>query len=718
MGNLSEFNLELVAHSQPAARILDAPEIQFMDAMRNVGIEPPSEIIADGAIHRFKIGGKAGNKNGWYKYHSDNIPAGAFGDWSDDINQKWRADVGRPLTITEHIAVTNMQNEAIKQRELEDKKLKAEAKERANKIWNEATPAQSHDYLTKKGIQAYGIKQSGNSLIIPLYADGEIYSLQFINLSNKQFLKGGRIKGCYYTIGEPQDVIYICEGYATGASIHEATGRAVVVAFNAGNLLAVSKAIRSKYPAVKLVLCADNDANQIGFTKAKEAAKRVSAGVVIPDFGEDRSDNATDFNDLHQLKGLDAVRRQLNAHSQPASDYFNSGDTNTLTHEYHETVSLQCAADIKPEPISWLWNGWLAKGKLHIFAGTAGTGKTTISIALAATITTGGRFPDGSPSPNGSVLIWSGEDSPADTLIPRLMSAGADLNRVHFIADTLTVNNGIRSFDPAKDMQALMNKAAMMDDLSLLVIDPIVNAVAGDSHKNGEVRRALQPVVDFGEKLNCAVLGITHFSKGGQGKDPLERVTGSLAFGALARIVLATAKINDRRIFCRAKSNIGLDSGGFEYDLQQKEVQAGIFSSYALWGEAVEGSARDLLAEPDNLEIGESGGSALDEAKDFLHHLLANGELSQKQIEVEAKGAGLSMRTVNRAKKELNIRSKKSSLDNCWYWSLTGNIAKNEQHCQESHINNVATLATLPKNTMATLDNEAVSYGCFSKGGD
>ncbi len=407
------------------------------------------------------------------------------------------------------------------------------------------------------------------------------------------------------------------------------------------------------------------------------------------------------------IEALSHITKPIQA---PTSNYLHAGDTASLPVNYYTTVSLQCAADITPEPIHWLWNGWLAKGKLHIFAGAAGTGKTTIAIALAATITIGGKFPNGSKCPVGSVLIWSGEDSPADTLVPRLMAAGADLSKVHFVSDT-TANYEVRAFDPATDMQSLMIKAATIPDLALLIIDPIVNAVAGDSHKNGEVRRALQPVVDFGEKLNCAVLGITHFSKGGQGKDPLERVTGSLAFGALARIVLATAKIIEgdttRRIVCRAKSNIGIDDGGYEYDLQQKEVKAGIFSSYALWGDAIEGSARELLAEPDNREMGENGNSALDDAKDFLRELLADGELAQKQIEADAKGASHSWRTVQRAKKELNIRSSKSKLDNRWYWRLESNTANDDQHRQERHINNVAALADLPKIEHISLENTA-----------
>lgn len=366
-------------------------------------------------------------------------------------------------------------------------------------------------------------------------------------------------------------------------------------------------------------------------------------------------------------------------------------------------VQLTCAADIKPEPIDWLWNGWLARGKLEVFAGMAGTGKTTIAIALAATVSIGGRLPDGTRSPVGNILIWSGEDSAEDTLVPRLIAAGADLNKIHFIGD-VTHGDEKRSFDPAIDIAALNNAAAQIGEISLLIVDPVVNAVAGDSHKSGEVRRALQPLVDFGAKMRCAVLGISHFSKGTGGKEPLERVTGSLAFGALARIVLATAKITEgetsRRIFCRAKSNIGLDNGGFEYDLQQKEIDGypGLFSSYVLWGNPVEGSARELLAEPDKRESGEHDSTALDDAKDFLLELLKDGELPQKQIEADAKGASHSMRTVRRAKDALGIKSVKRKLDNCWYWKLAGNMPKDGEDVQHVHINCVDALDTLQRN--------------------
>lgn len=336
-------------------------------------------------------------------------------------------------------------------------------------------------------------------------------------------------------------------------------------------------------------------------------------------------------------------------------------------------VSLQCAADITPEAVSWVWGGWLAKGKLHILAGAAGTGKTTLAILLAAHITNGIAFPDGRSCPIGSVLIWSGEDSAADTLVPRLIAAGADLSKVHFI-DTTNLGHEIRTFDPANDMQALKMKAALITDLALLILDPIVNAVASDSHKNGEVRRALQPIVDFASKLNCAVIGITHLSKGTQGKEPLERVTGSLAFGALARIVMVTAKINDgetsKRILCRAKSNIGNDGDGFEYDIQEKSINKEIVSSFAVWGKPLVGSAMDLLSGPSDKGLNGRNTSALGEAQDFLLEILGKGELSARQVKEMADEAGISWATVRRAKDVLNVVVTKSKITASWYWKL------------------------------------------------
>ena len=241
-------------------------------------------------------------------------------------------------------------------------------------------------------------------------------------------------------------------------------------------------------------------------------------------------------------------------------------------------VVLVQGTSIQPASVSWLWQYWLALGKLHILAGQPGQGKTTIALACASVVSSGGSWPDGSRCASGNVLIWSGEDDPADTLVPRLLAMGSDLSRVHFV-DGTRIEGKKQPFDPARDLAALTTKAESIGDVRLLIVDPVVSAVAGDSHRNTEVRRELQPVVDLGVALDCAVLGISHFSKGSSGREPVERVTGSVAFGAVARVVMCAAKVkgedgDDRRILARAKSNIGPDQGAFEYSIEQLELQS------------------------------------------------------------------------------------------------------------------------------------------------
>ena len=238
------------------------------------------------------------------------------------------------------------------------------------------------------------------------------------------------------------------------------------------------------------------------------------------------------------------------------------------------SVQLMRGSSIEPLHVAWLWQGYLARGKLHICAGAPGSGKTTLALRMAAIVTTGAQWPDGSRCPAGNVVIWSGEDDVQDTLIPRLRAAGADMSRVFFVGD-VRETNGLRSFDPAKDIPALERAIAEAGGAALVIVDPVVSAVQGDGHKSNDVRRGLQPLVDLAMNMRAALFGISHFSKGTAGREPLERVTGSVAFGAVARVVFVAAKeqpdeesgLAPRRMFVRAKSNIGPDGGGFEYAL-------------------------------------------------------------------------------------------------------------------------------------------------------
>jgi putative DNA primase/helicase len=719
--------------------IRDATE-QFSAEIRRAGLVSPETIEADGKLHRFASNGKHGDEAGWYVLHGDGIAAGAFGDWRSGISKTWHAERAQPLTEAERETLHEQIEQAKRKAEAERAQAAANAAKRARQIWNSAKPADdSHAYLMRKVIKAHGSRiyrgplalchmPLNGCLIVPARGtDGQIYTLEFIHPDsrdgdNKRFQFGGDYTGRYFAIGTTKGAAALCiaEGFATGATIHEATGYPVAVAFNAGNLEPVARALRAKLPALRLILCADDDAateGNTGLTKATAAAQSVGGLVAVPDFGTDRPEGATDMNDLAKKCGAEAVERAIANASAPTRGEVQPEAGNAPAGEYARTVELIRGSDVKPEAVSWLWGGWLAVGKVHILGGAPGTGKTTISMALAATVTTAGRWPDGNLSPIGNVAIWSGEDDPADTLVPRLVLSGADLSRVYFIAD-VRERNERRSFDPARDMEVLQRKLVEIGDVRLLIVDPIVSAIAGDSHKNAEVRRGLQPLADLAASMRCALLGITHFSKGTGGRDPVERLTGSLAFGALARVVLVAAKHQEEgedgrtvRLFLRAKSNIGPDDGGFEYDLHQGELKThpGIFASSVLWGDTVEGAARELLATAD--ATGEDGeGGTLADAKRFLSDLLADGPLPTKTIKADADGAGYSWATIRRAKKVLGIETRKEGGSfgggkQQWVWALPATEHAHSEHLQDESLKMLRNAEDAQQKEVSTFRN-------------
>jgi len=342
-------------------------------------------------------------------------------------------------------------------------------------------------------------------------------------------------------------------------------------------------------------------------------------------------------------------------------------------------VKLLGADEIESKPIRWLWMGWLARGKLHILAGSPGTGKTTIALSLAACISASLTFPNGQKAEPGKVVIWSGEDDPGDTLKPRLIAAGADLSQIQFVGPVIDYDPDSRvnrafPFDPARDVEKLAVALAAMDDLALIVIDPIVSAVSGDSHKNAETRRNLAPLVELAVRKDAVLLGITHYTKGTQGREPLERVTGSLAFGAMARLVLATVKQRQEEtdetepnfLLARVKSNIGKDGGGFVYQFEQVEIEGQIIANRINWGEAMDGDPRAMIAaaEADPEDEG-------NDAATFLSDFLRDEPRQAKDIFHEGRAAGYSPDQLKRAKRKAHVKSEKDGAG-AWYWRLRG----------------------------------------------
>ncbi|MHB9799976.1 AAA family ATPase [Pseudomonas sp. MT3] len=349
-------------------------------------------------------------------------------------------------------------------------------------------------------------------------------------------------------------------------------------------------------------------------------------------------------------------------------------------------AELTPAASIVPVPIRWLWPGWIARGKLTVLAGAGGSGKTTLAMGLIGTLTSGGRWPDGEICHEpANALIWSSEDDPADTLVPRLMAAGANLERVHIIQGRVNALGEREPFDPATDFDLLREAVESIGGASLLLLDPVVNVVKGDMHRANDVRRALQAVVDFAESHWCAVLGISHFSKGSGGASPADRVIGSQAFGALARAVLVAAKQEDSdvRVLARAKSNISDDQGGVGYLVEPCTVGDGLETTRVLWGDRIEDSARDILADVESTGDDDQR-TELEEACDFLRDALKHGPVPTKQIKAEANDAGLSWATVRRAQKAIGAVAIKEGgrlgdEKQQWVWRLNAEGAQKTQ---------------------------------------
>lgn len=282
--------------------------IQFRDALQETFGLLDWLPVADGSIHRFRVPeDKPGTLNGWYVFYADGIASGAFGSWRDGSTRTWSSR--KPADPLEAQLITQRIERARMERESEQARNQTAAADRAGRVWSDAEPASAdHPYLTRKGIKPYRLRQAGDVLLVPLYADGLLMNLQRIMPDGtKRFLTGGRVKGCYSPIGrlEHGKPLYICEGWATGASIHADTGHAVACAMNAGNLLEVGRQLQRQHPDSLLVIAGDDDRQteaegkgNPGVEAASKAAAALGCAMVLPVFPPDAPLALSDFNDL------------------------------------------------------------------------------------------------------------------------------------------------------------------------------------------------------------------------------------------------------------------------------------------------------------------------------------------------------------------------------------------------------------------------------------
>ncbi|MFH1844189.1 MAG: AAA family ATPase, partial [bacterium] len=337
-----------------------------------------------------------------------------------------------------------------------------------------------------------------------------------------------------------------------------------------------------------------------------------------------------------------------------------------------EPVRANCVllASVDSEKVRWLWPGRIPRGKLVILDGDPGLGKSTIALDIAAKVSTGTPFPDGfrEREPAG-VVITSAEDGLADTIRPRLESAHADLDRIVAITGVPDEPNGERPLSIPADVPRI-EEAIRQTSAALLIIDPLMAFLSGDlnSHRDQDVRRALHSLSSLAERTGAAVIIIRHLNKSG-GPNPVYRGGGSIGIIGAARVGLLVAKDpgdGTKRVLAVTKSNLAAEAPSLAYKIDTDPTN---HVSRIEWLGLAPYEASDLLRDQ-----GDGARNALDEACGIVGEILADGPVPAAHVKKEALSAGVSEKTLNRAKHRLGIKPKKvgrpGESSQAWVWAL------------------------------------------------
>jgi putative DNA primase/helicase len=487
----------------------------FEKTMSDHGLVCPDPLIPDGHIQRFDVlGDRAGSKNGWYVLYDGENPTIVFGSWKTDQKITWSLKKPQDLSPDERKKYQQRIAQAQQEAERERKILQQEAAVRAQTRWNDSTPAPAdHSYLSRKSIQPHGARVSNEELVIPAYdATGDIATLQFIGEdSTKQFLSGGAKTGNCYTIGEPENTVYLVEGFATGGTVYEATGTFTVVAFDAGNLKPVALRLRREYPDARIIIAADNDSateGNPGLTKAKEAAVACKGSVVFPTFQSQTTNGKppTDFNDLFVLEGLEVVQAQLALHEQAQLTLRDA------LLDYPAMLALQL-------PERKCLYPFLPEGGISMAYGPRGVGKTFFNLTMAASICTGTPFFRWkAPEPTG-VLYVDGEMN-LDELRGRMTALLSEPPKApltfltsHHVYHTLQRDLVLTNADVRQEIISILDDNP---ELRVLILDNISCLFSGIDEDR---KTAWEPINTWLISLRhrgMTVLLVHHAGKGGQ----------------------------------------------------------------------------------------------------------------------------------------------------------------------------------------------------------
>ena len=354
---------------------------------------------------------------------------------------------------------------------------------------------------------------------------------------------------------------------------------------------------------------------------------------------------------------------------------------------------LTCLADVEPRDITWLWRGRIPLGRITLLVGRPGEGKSFLTTDAAARVTTRTPWPDGSDCPQGSVILISAEDDPADTIRPRLDAHCADVRRVHLLSAVRRVD-GEGQYErliTLADVGAVEAALVKLPDCKLIVVDPIGSFLGGgtDAHRDNEVRGVLAPIAKLAEKYGPAVLVVAHRRKSA-GSIADDLALGSRAFTGIARAVWHLTRDSDnksRRLLLPGKNNLAREGDGLAFSIIGEPARI------AWEPDPVAMSADDALAAESQSRDRKPGpdAEALEEATAWLRSALAEGPRPVKELLDEWKnGQGGGKRTLDRAKRSLEVASYRPKTPGPWWWRLPGKDASSSEDVELGNLGNLA----------------------------
>jgi phage/plasmid primase-like uncharacterized protein len=508
--------------SPPPEKLVAPPEAQLIDAMRAAGLEPPDELLLDGKIHRFKSGTKGngshgGDKPGWYLVFGDGVPAGRFGCWRAGVEVTWRAEVGRKLTATEEMAHARRMAEAKALRDAELERKHEVASATVETIWTSAqTASPEHPYLQRKGIGVHGARVTGDGrLVVPLYGqDGTLATLQYISHDGgKLYHPGGQTGGKFWMIGSLDEpgTLFVAEGFATAATIHETTNRPVVVAYSASNLVPVTGSLREMYGASQdIVIVADHDKSGVGQRYAEQASAKFGARMVMPPIEGDANDYVQAGHDLASL--LMPIKDDWLI---PADDF-----------------------SAQPSPISWLVKRWLQAQALVMVHGPSGGGKTFVVLDWCLRIAS--KTPEwaGQKVRPGNVVYLAGEGHHG---LRGRVAAWKHHHQVGHLAMWLS-KDGCDLNTPTGYLKVVEQVRMLPEKPSVIVVDTLHRFLAGDENSAQDAKTMLDACNALMMEFKCSVILVHHT---GVSDEAQHRARGSSAWRGALDIEISIVPGND-----------------------------------------------------------------------------------------------------------------------------------------------------------------------------